>query len=289
MWGHNAGIIDANVWNAVHPPTCIISAWVRAWAATPASMFSPIRQSTPVSLFYRLRYAADADRSVHCSESASRSISTISAAGAAPCGSTLNCMIIRTTQAWLEMGTTANLLPGPRRLESRRRPNPRAEPRIPARLRVLRRHPATDETEFDVGHVDGACVDLRPEHHQRLVCQSRPGTSSLGTVGGGAIYSWKGPGQLLLDPGRNRNSQSDWSLTWYTANGGRIYRCLNTLRLDGGVIGWTSNVNLPAVPGNYRAPSPPISTGEFNVNVLGLGGEYQRRHHDHHFPNHRQP
>ncbi len=92
-------------------------------------------------------------------------------------------------------------------------------------------------------------------------------------------YTWTGPGQLLLDPGRN-GAVKDWSLGWYTANGGQplyiIGGPFNNLFLDGGVIGWTGDVNLPGVPGIYGRPlfsnlANPLGQ---NVNVLGLGGEY---------------
>ncbi|MGD0653632.1 MAG: PEP-CTERM sorting domain-containing protein [Thermoguttaceae bacterium] len=93
-------------------------------------------------------------------------------------------------------------------------------------------------------------------------------------------YTWTGPGQLLLDPGRNGNA-NDWSLGWYTANGGQpLFNItppnnFQNLFLDGGVIGWTGNVNVTGVPGTYGLTIISDLTGvQQNVNVLGLGGEY---------------
>jgi hypothetical protein len=78
---------------------------------------------------------------------------------------------------------------------------------------------------------------------------------------------WEGPGQLLLDP----NSE-DWNLEWYTAGGGTL---LGALRLDGGAIGWTSDVKIIDVPGQYGATLWSDLKGvPQQVNVLGLGGEY---------------
>ncbi|MCC6125939.1 MAG: hypothetical protein IT426_13320 [Pirellulales bacterium] len=89
---------------------------------------------------------------------------------------------------------------------------------------------------------------------------------------GAGNYTWTGPGQLLLDPGRN-GIINDWSLGWYTAAGG--LPLFNSLQLWGGVIGWTGNVTLPAVPGQYGATLASNLTGvQLQVNVLGLGGEY---------------
>jgi hypothetical protein len=51
---------------------------------------------------------------------------------------------------------------------------------------------------------------------------------------------------------------------------------LAALTLSGGVVGWTGNVNLPVVPGNYGVTVVsnlnPLAAPA--VNVLGLGGEY---------------
>ncbi|MGA2062778.1 MAG: hypothetical protein ABSG67_20085 [Thermoguttaceae bacterium] len=90
---------------------------------------------------------------------------------------------------------------------------------------------------------------------------------------GAGSYTWTGPGQLLLDPSRNGNA-NDWSLGWYTANGG--LPLIKALQLNGGVIGWTGDVNVWGVPGTYGTTiisnlNPLVNQ---NVNVLGLGGEY---------------
>jgi hypothetical protein len=88
-----------------------------------------------------------------------------------------------------------------------------------------------------------------------------------------AGYTWTGPGQLLLDAGRN-GAVKDCDLLWYTAMGGGPL--MPALALNGGLIGWTSDVLLPFVPGNYGATvmsnlNPLVLA---KVNVLGLGGEY---------------
>ncbi len=88
--------------------------------------------------------------------------------------------------------------------------------------------------------------------------------------------SWKGPGQLLLDPVTDPESPNfmDWNLSWYKANGGGPL--INALNLDGGVIGWTDDVILTGVPGNnYGTPiTSNLGNVQWSVNVLGLGGEY---------------
>jgi len=93
-----------------------------------------------------------------------------------------------------------------------------------------------------------------------------------------APYTWTGPGQLLLDPGRN-GILNDWSLGWYLAAGGLpLWTPANSfLSLDGGVVGWTGNVTVQNVPGTYGAQfivSNLVNPLGQNVKVLGLGGEY---------------
>jgi hypothetical protein len=102
---------------------------------------------------------------------------------------------------------------------------------------------------------------------------ANPGSYHYPKWEGNGNYTFNGPGQLLLDPGKN-TVQDDWSLEWYLANGGGSL--LNSLFLDGGVVGWTGNVTLRGVPGTYGfAPYSNLNPNAItNVNVLGLGGEY---------------
>jgi hypothetical protein len=102
---------------------------------------------------------------------------------------------------------------------------------------------------------------------------ANPGSYHYQNWEGTGNYTFNGPGQLLLDPGKN-TVQDDWSLEWYYANGGGSL--LNSLFLDGGVVGWTGNVTLWRVPGTYGfAPYSNLNpNANPNVNVLGLGGEY---------------
>jgi hypothetical protein len=84
-------------------------------------------------------------------------------------------------------------------------------------------------------------------------------------------YTWKGPGMLLIDPGTNK----DWHLSFYQLQGG-FGNLQTAMYLDGGVIGWTGDVDIIGVPGQYNTTllSDLRTPGPMPVNVLGLGGEY---------------
>ncbi|MBN2580370.1 MAG: hypothetical protein JXB10_15400 [Pirellulales bacterium] len=160
-----------------------------------------------------------------------------------------------------EMGTTGTLLPGRVALNPGLEDNP-------------------DEPNLYTGR-----TLIRAGTLQLMKINSVYGTSlvSLGTYDqtiSQALYknpappaAWEGPGQLLLDPTAGGN----WNLYWYQAryNGLFSQPLFNALMLDGGVIGWTGNVTIPGVPGQYGATviSDLVVAGQ-TVNVLGLGGEY---------------
>ncbi|MGA2798558.1 MAG: PEP-CTERM sorting domain-containing protein [Thermoguttaceae bacterium] len=86
--------------------------------------------------------------------------------------------------------------------------------------------------------------------------------------------SWNGPGQLLLDPGMmGPPADHNWDIDWYTANGGAPMSAV--LWLNGGVVGWTSDVTLLGPPGMYaRTFGSNLNPAAPTVYVLGLGGEY---------------
>jgi hypothetical protein len=155
----------------------------------------------------------------------------------------------------LEMGTTGTLLPG----------------------RVALNPAAGSNTYSGQTFIYAGTLQLMQQDSVKMSGQVFVNTYDLNLAKGlyanpGSGYTWTGPGQLLLDAGRS-GAPLDWDLNWYTVNGG--VPLINRLYLNGGVIGWTSNVVLPALPGNWGGvinsdlnPAAPV------VNVLGLGGEY---------------
>jgi autotransporter-associated beta strand protein len=87
-------------------------------------------------------------------------------------------------------------------------------------------------------------------------------------------FPYAGPGMLLINPGQNR----EMNLTGYATGLGTL---ANSLKLDGGLIGWTNDVDIIQVPGSYGATvDSNLRNLETNpaqydpVHVLGLGGEY---------------
>ncbi|MGD0383791.1 MAG: hypothetical protein ABSA77_09735, partial [Thermoguttaceae bacterium] len=165
-------------------------------------------------------------------------------------------------QTWLEMGTTGNLLPGRIALNpggdiNQQEPNLYTGPtRIFAgTLQLMKQNSVWASQLVSCNNYD---MNI---------------TNGLYAVPGAPGATWVGPGQLLLDPARNGVAKN-WSLNWYTVNGG--VPLINALFLDSGVIGWTGDVNLTAVPGIYGKPlisnlNPLVNP---NVILLGLGGEY---------------
>jgi hypothetical protein len=161
--------------------------------------------------------------------------------------------------AGLEMGTTGTLLPGRVALKP-------------------------EEAGEDTNNQYTGPTDIRAGTLQLLNAGAVANTSgvSLGTYNTGIFrglyrffpagnpngYTWEGPGQLLIDP----DATGGMNLGGYAAGGGSTLGAL--LTLDGGVIGWTSNVNIDQIPGTYGATLNSNLVGPGPVNVLGLGGEY---------------
>ncbi len=160
----------------------------------------------------------------------------------------------------VEMGTTGSLLPG----------------------RIALNPVGGEESNTYTGVTDIWAGTLQLMKRKSLFGTSNVSLTTNCTTITNALYDtptgfndtlWKGPGQLLLDPGRN-GVLHDWSLEWYKANGGGPAGTLySVLKLDGGVIGWTGDVNLGGVPGTYGATITSNMAGG-PINVLGLGGEY---------------
>jgi hypothetical protein len=169
-------------------------------------------------------------------------------------------------RAALEMGTTGKLLPGRVALNPGPETNPEAANLYTGRTQVLagtlqlmKRNAVYATSGVNVGSYDADILQ------------------GLYKTPWYPNATWEGPGQLLLDPGRNPQGTGpkDWDLTWYSAGGNFANPLLNFLSLNGGVIGWTADVDLPAVPGKYFAPMMSDLTGvQQMVYVLGLGGEY---------------
>jgi hypothetical protein len=164
----------------------------------------------------------------------------------------------------LEMGTTGNLLPGRIAL------NPGGDV-----------SPDVKNTYSGMTHIVAGTLQLMKQHAIYGTSGVDLDTYDLDILGG--LYknpwytnaTWEGPGQLLLDPvlDPENTNYKDWNLTWYTAAGGAPL--LNVLQLNGGVIGWTGDVDIPSVPGIYNLTNQSDLTGALQwVNVLGLGGEY---------------
>jgi hypothetical protein len=164
----------------------------------------------------------------------------------------------------LEMGTTGTLLPGRVALNPSQGVNTYTGPTdiCAGTLQLMAQGSVWNSMMVNVWTYDLNITN-------GLYAVPRPYTNPWEGVGN---YTWTGPGQLLLDPGKM--GANNWDLNWYTAAGGMPL--INVLTLDGGVIGWTGNVNLTGVPGNYGGTvnsnlANPLGQ---NVNVLGLGGEY---------------
>jgi hypothetical protein len=157
----------------------------------------------------------------------------------------------------LEMGTTGNLLPGRIALNPSFRNTYHGNTNIFAgTLQLMAQDSVRHTAAVNLGTYDLNITNS-------LYANPMPG------------YTWTGPGQLLLDAGRN-GTANDWDLYWYHANGA-TNPLFNVLALNGGVIGWTSDVLIPGVPGAYGTPiSSNLNPALISplVNVLGLGGEY---------------
>jgi hypothetical protein len=165
----------------------------------------------------------------------------------------------------LEMGTTGNLLPGRVALGPEFTPNNTYTGKTDVCAGTLQL--TNQGSVWGTSVVNVWTYDLNITNG----LYATPGPYHNAWEGAGN-YSWTGPGQLLLDP--QTTSSKDWNLYWYTAQqGGSLF---NALQLDGGVIGWTGDVNVWGVPGTYGWTvisnlNPLVNQ---NVNVLGLGGEY---------------
>ena len=167
---------------------------------------------------------------------------------------------------WLEMGTTGM--------------------RPPGRIAMANNNEYTGRTDIGAGPLQLMAPDAIPSMSVPIL-----GTYNNQVLNGlydyqvpnTTPYTWKGPGMLLLDPGQNK----DWNLSFYGL--------LNRLNLENGVIGWTGDVNITSVPGNYvNNPSNPFLV---ELGRRGGGGRQspwprrriQRRHDVHAIRRCRQP
>jgi hypothetical protein len=189
----------------------------------------------------------------------------------------IDCPLINYEErlALLEMGTTGTLLPGRVALnpggDEDEEANTYSGPTeiCAGTLQLMKR-----DSVFGTSAVYVSAYDLNITNG----LYANPGTYHHPLWEGAGNYTWTGPGQLLLDPGRDPDTYpTDWSLYWYTAQGG--WPLFNALQLDGGLIGWTGNVDLLGLPGKYAGTmlsdlTAPAGAIGIPVNVLGLGGEY---------------
>jgi hypothetical protein len=272
LWNHNAGIIDTNVLGAMQNLSYMrvgsskggdASFDTQPQSAKHASVAFLTLQGTPTQIVPYIVQTAPIDVYYFGGGGGTLQVDT----------QLYDYTEEGNRTSMLEMGTTGTLLPGRVALNPGGDINPE-EPNLytgPTEICAGTLQLMKQNSVYGTAMVHVWTYDLNITN----ALYANPGPFHHPLWEGTGNYSWTGPGQLLLDPGRDLQMPgTDWSLFWYKAQGGGPL--FNALSLDGGVIGWTGNVDLPSVPGNYGAtitsnlnPNAPAQ-----VNVLGLGGEY---------------